>query len=66
MHVKGNGGKKRAVPIEAEPLSVIEPQLDSRAIRFPGMAKRKANAAASYCAHWPARSPCSSGVTANR
>jgi integrase/recombinase XerC len=45
------------VPIEAELLSVIEAYLDSRAIRFPGMAKRKANAAASPLSHWPARSP---------
>jgi integrase/recombinase XerC len=35
IHVKGKGGKERAVPIEAELLSVIEAYLDSRAIRFP-------------------------------
>jgi integrase/recombinase XerC len=57
IHVKGKGGKERAVPIEVELLSIIEACLDSRAIRFPGMAKRKANAAASPLSHWPARSP---------
>ena len=56
IHVKGKGGKERAVPIEVELLSVIEAYLGSRAIRFPGTAKRKANAAASPLSHWPARS----------
>jgi len=57
IHVKGKGGKERSVPIEVELLSVIEAYLHSRAIRFPGMAKRKANTAASPLSHWPARSP---------
>ena len=56
VHVKGKGGKERSVPIEAELLSVIEAYLHSRAIRFLGTAKRKANAAASPLSHWPARS----------
>jgi integrase len=38
-------------------LSVIEAYLDSRAIRFPGTTKRKANVVASPLSHWPARSP---------
>jgi integrase/recombinase XerC len=56
IHVKGKGGKERGVPIEAEPLSVIEAYLDSRAMRFPGTGKRKTNAAASPLSQWPARS----------
>src|SRR5271166_5348727 len=43
FHVKGKGGKERSVPIEAELLSVIQTYLHSRAIRFPGAAKRKTN-----------------------
>jgi integrase/recombinase XerC len=56
IHVKGKGGKERAVPIEAELLSVIEAYLHSRAIRFPATEKRKTNAAASPLSQWPARS----------
>jgi integrase/recombinase XerC len=56
IHVKGKGGKERAVPIEVELLSVIEAYLGSRAIRFPGMAKRNTDAAGSPLSHWPARS----------
>ena len=57
IHVKGKGGKERSVPIEAELLSVIEAYLDSRAIRFPGDTKRKADVAGSALSRWPARSP---------
>ena len=57
IHVKGKGGKDRSVPIEAELLSVIEAYLDSRAIRFPGATKRKADVAGSALSRWPARSP---------
>ena len=57
IHVKGKGGKDRSVPIEAELLSVIEAYLDSRAIRFPGDTKRKADVAGSALSRWPARSP---------
>src|SRR5258708_2161885 len=57
IHVKGKGGKDRSVPIEAELLSVIETYLDSRAIRFPGDTKRKADVVGSALPRWPARSP---------
>ena len=57
IHVKGKGGKERSVPIEVELLCVIEAYLGSRAIRFPGMAKRNTDAAGSPLSHWPARSP---------
>ena len=57
IHVKGKGGKERSVPIEAELVSVIDAYLASRAIRFPGTERRKANAAASPLSLWPARSP---------
>jgi site-specific recombinase XerC len=57
IHVKGKGGKERSVPIEAELISVIQAYLNSRAIRFPGTATRKSNAAASALSQWPARSP---------
>jgi hypothetical protein len=43
--------------IEAELLSVIEVYLDSRANRFPGVTKRKTNAASSALSRWPVRSP---------
>jgi site-specific recombinase XerD len=56
IHVKGKGGKERAVPIETELLSIIEAYLDSRAIRYPGTAKRTTKPAASPLSHWPARS----------
>jgi integrase len=35
IHVRGKGSKDRAVPIEADLLSVIEDYLDSRASRLP-------------------------------
>lgn len=57
IHVKGKGGKERSVPIEAELLSVIEIYPDSRAIRFPAVAKREENVAGSALSRWPARSP---------
>jgi site-specific recombinase XerD len=57
IHVKGKGGKDRSVPIEAELLSVIEAYLDSRAIRFPGDTKRKADGGGSALSRWPGRSP---------
>jgi integrase/recombinase XerC len=57
IHVKGKGGKERSVPIEAELLCIIEAYLGSRAIRFPGTAKRKTDAAGSPLSHWPARAP---------
>ena len=57
IHVKGKGGKDRSVPIEAELLSVIEAYLDSRAIRFPGDTKRKADGWDSALSRWPGRSP---------
>src|SRR5258705_2684902 len=57
IHVKGKGGKDRGVPIEAELLTVIETYLDSRAIRFPGDQKPKADGVGSALSRWPARSP---------
>jgi site-specific recombinase XerD len=57
IHVKGKGGKERSVPIEAELLSVIDAYLVSRAVRFPGAAKRKANVADPCLSLWPTRSP---------
>jgi site-specific recombinase XerD len=35
VHVKGERGKDRSVPIEAELLVIIETYLDRRAVRFP-------------------------------
>lgn len=57
IQVKGKGGKERGVPIEAELLAVIETYLDSRAIRFPGTSKRKADKARSGLSRWPTYSP---------
>jgi len=56
VHVKGKGGKERSVPIEAELLAVIQTYLDSRALRFPGVEKRRATEA-SGLERWSARSP---------
>jgi integrase/recombinase XerC len=56
IHVKGKGGKERAVPIEAGLLSVIEAYLHTRAIRFPSAVKRTTKPTASPLSHWPARS----------
>lgn len=57
VQIKGKGGKDRSVPIEAQLLAVIETYLDSRAIRFPSTATRKANAPASGLMGWPGTSP---------
>jgi integrase/recombinase XerC len=54
IHVKGNGGKERGIPIGIELLSVIEVYLDSRAVRFPGAIKRKAGDSDSPLSRWPA------------
>jgi integrase len=66
IHVKSKGGKERSVPIEAELLSVIEVYLDSRANRFPGVTKRKTNAASSALSRWPVRSPLFVGRNGER
>lgn len=57
IHIKGKSGKERAVPVEAELLSVIETYLDSRAVRLPGTVKRNEEASDTSLARWPARSP---------
>jgi site-specific recombinase XerC len=63
LHVRGKGGKDRAVPIEAELLSVIEDYLDSRASRLPATLKSSTRKGLS---RWPANAPRSSlAVTAN-
>lgn len=57
IHVKGKGGKDRAVPVEAELLRVMESYLDNRAIRFPDAVKRQAGLTVSGLSRWPARAP---------
>jgi integrase/recombinase XerC len=54
IHVRGKGSKDRAVPIEADLLSVIEDYLDSRASRFPATLKSSAGKGLS---RWPANAP---------
>jgi integrase/recombinase XerC len=54
LHVRGKGGKDRAVPIEAELLSVIEDYLDSRASRLPATLKSSTRKGLS---RWPANAP---------
>jgi len=56
IHIKGNGGKERRVPIESELLSVIETYLDCCAVRFPGVETCKAGTGSSL-ARWSARLP---------
>jgi integrase/recombinase XerC len=56
IHVKGKGGKERSVPIEAELLSVIRAYLDTRAVRFPDIEKRR-GATNSGLSRWSARLP---------
>jgi integrase len=65
IHVKGKGGRERSVPIEAELLAVIETYLDSRALRFPSVEKRRA-AESSGLTRWSARSPLFVGRDAER
>ena len=54
LHVRGKGSKDRAVPIEAELLSVIEDYLDSRASRLPATLKSSTGKGLS---RWPANAP---------
>jgi integrase/recombinase XerC len=54
LHVRGKGGKDRAVPIEADLLSVIEDYLDSRASRLPATLKSSPGKGLS---RWPANAP---------
>jgi site-specific recombinase XerD len=54
IHVRGKGGKDRAVPIEADLLSVIEDYLESRARRLPAALKASTRHGLS---RWPANAP---------
>jgi site-specific recombinase XerD len=54
LHVRGKGCKDRAVPIEAELLSVIEDYLDSRASRRPTTLK---SCAGKGLSRWAANAP---------
>ena len=54
LHVRGKGIKDRAVPIEAELVSVIEDYLDSRASRLPTTLKSPAGKGLS---RWAANAP---------
>jgi integrase/recombinase XerC len=54
IHVRGKGSKDRAVPIEADLLSVIEDYLDSRARRLPATLTSSAGKGLS---RWAANAP---------
>ena len=54
IHVRGKGSKDRAVPIEADLLSVIEDYLDSRASRLPATLKSSTGKGLS---RWAANAP---------
>jgi integrase/recombinase XerC len=54
LHVRGKGSKDRAVPIEADLISVIEDYLDSRASRLPATLKSSTRKGLS---RWPAHAP---------
>lgn len=54
IHVRGKGSKDRAVPIEADLLTVIEDYLESRAGRFPATTRSSAQQGLS---RWPANAP---------
>ena len=54
LHVRGKGNKDRAVPIEAELLSVIQDYLDSRASRLPATLTSSTGKGLS---RWPANAP---------
>ena len=43
IHVRGKGGKDRRIPIEPALVAVLEHYLDSRATRFPTMAKQRSS-----------------------
>ncbi len=66
IHVKGKGGKDRAVPVEADLLRVIEAYLDSRATRFPDAVKGQAGPTVGGVSRWPARSPLFVGRNGQR
>lgn len=66
IHVKGKGGKDRAIPVEADLLRVIDAYLDSRANRFPDAVKRQAGTTVSGLTRWPARSPLFVGSDGQR
>jgi integrase len=43
IHVRGEGGKDRRIPIEPPLVEVLEHYLDSRATRFPTAAKKRSS-----------------------
>ena len=54
---KAKAARNAACPSRPNCSPSSQTYLDSRAIRFPGTAKRKTNTAASPLSRWPARSP---------
>lgn len=61
IHVRGKGGKDRAVPVEADLVAVIDDYLDSRANRFPVAAGEGRG-----LSRWPALSPLLVGCDGER
>ncbi|MGV0913969.1 tyrosine-type recombinase/integrase [Mycobacterium syngnathidarum] len=56
IHVRGKGGKDRAVPVEADLQRLIEAYLDSRATRFPDAVKGQAGPMVGGLSRWPVTS----------
>jgi integrase/recombinase XerC len=65
IHVKGEGGKERSIPIEAELPSVIQTYLDNRAIGLPEAGKRRPTVSLGL-ARWSAHSPLFGGRDGQR
>lgn len=63
IHVRGKGGKDRAVPIEADLVAVIENYLDSRVGRFPTATK---SSTGHRLPRWPGNAPLFVGRDGDR
>ena len=65
IQVRGKGGKDRRIPIETALVQVIERYLDTRAARFPTIAKRRSSPGGGLAA-WPAAAPLFVGADGDR
>ena len=65
IHVRGKGGKDRRVPVELALVDILEDYLDSRAVRFPTMVKRRSSLGSGLAA-WPPTAPLFVGSDGDR
>jgi site-specific recombinase XerD len=62
--VRGKGNKDRRIPVELALIQELEAYLDTRAMRFPGSAKRRPST--SGLSAWPASAPLFVGSDGQR